>query len=124
MGLMLAFEAVCEIAKNHLVKHIVSLGGAWIKILISNGFHPTVDITVRSSKNTVLGRLMKYEISPSALPVVIHLVPNVVKFPTRPSVVNEMRRMLEEAPLEVFERAHLDKGDFIQINKKLYKQLI
>lgn len=113
----MAFEAVCEIANNHLVKHIVSLGSAWIRILESHGYKPIEDITIRNSDKTVLGRLKKYQISQYALPIVVHLVPNAVRFPARPSVVNEMRRMLGEKPLGSFSRTNYEHSDFIQVNR-------
>jgi len=113
----MAFNAVCEIAENHLVKHIISLGAAWINIFEAHNYEAIEDITVKNSDNKILGRLIKYQISETALPIVIHLIPRAVKFPVRPSVVNVMRRMLGEPPLEVFQRNTLDPSDIIQINK-------
>jgi len=114
----MAFDAVREIAENHLVKYIVSLGSAWINILEAHGYQPVEDKTVRSAENAVLGRLKKYQISENALPIVIHLVPKAVRFPTRPSVVNEMRRMLGESPLTVFNRNNVQSDDIVIDNLK------
>jgi hypothetical protein len=107
----MAFDAVREIAKNRLVKHIVSLGGAWIRIMKSHGYLPVEDKTIRSSSGSVLGRLLKYQITESALPIVIHLIAAAVKFPARPSVINEMRRMLGEPKID-----GSDPSDIIQDN--------
>ena len=96
----LAFNAVCEIANNCLVKYIVSLGGAWIQILNSQGYAPIEDKTIRSSSGGILGRLIKYQLSQESLPIVIHLVASAVKFPANKVVINEMRRMLGEPALD------------------------
>lgn len=107
----MAFDAVCEIANNHLVKYIVSLGSAWINILHMHGYLPDEDVSIRNSDNNVLGRLLKYQIKDSALPIVIHLYPRAIRLPSRQSVINEMRRMLGEPILK-----DADPKDTIQSN--------
>ncbi|WP_053375531.1 hypothetical protein [Paenibacillus sp. FJAT-27812] len=107
----MAFEAVCEISRNHLVKHIISLGSAWIEIFRIHDFLPVENITVRSSTGTALGTLLRYQIGDSALPIVIHLYKRRVRFPVRRSVVNEMRRMLGETEL-----GDSDPGDTVHNN--------
>lgn len=94
----LSFDAVYEIATERKVKHIVSLGAAWIDILSSKGFQPEEDMQVRNSDGNVLGRLLKYQLTADALPIVIHLYPQAVRLPSNPKVVNEMRRMLGLPP--------------------------
>lgn len=92
----LAFDAICEIANNHLVKYIVGLGGAWIDVFKEHGYDPVENISYKNSNDSILGRLVKFQISDTAMPIVIHLIPNGTKFPSQKNIIDEMRKMLGE----------------------------